>query len=679
MAFVLLLLALPLLTGCGGDAGNATRPEAERMMDAVSSERDYNRLLALADSLEKTGDLSEADSYFWQGFAYYRMMQRRTAEFCWKESINAVENADDAASLTTYTRSVSYLAGLYIRYLNFSSALKMLKPALTRLDKHGFTASGDYTNLLIFEGCCQAHFNAKDSLVNELFEKAYHRHLDHIGAEHSKEAYRNAVVGFINITYGWLSEKRYDQGLMWNDRLGRLLEDYKQRYADDEAYIDKQWARYKIFMAIGLEGLGRQVEAAEAFAEYQQTHFANSLEGKLDASDYLSMSGNWKEAADNLHHLDEVFVKEQVVFSMEEIQKFLLKKYHVNAMAGFVDTANAVANQICQRLDSAIIRSQLEDAEEQETIRMKEEQILHQQERLSRGRMIGLAAAFILISISFTIYTIVRQRAQRRLSRAHEELKTAYGQLEEATTVKERMESELRIARDIQMSMVPTVTPDYEGLDIFASMMPAREVGGDLYGYLLSNHQLYFCIGDVSGKGVPASLFMAQAIRLFHALATQDMSPAMIATSMNAELAENNEQSMFVTMIICRLNLKLKLLEYCNAGHNPPVIGNEDGQFSFLDMEPNAPIGLWPGLEYQGETIEYFNDRLLLLYTDGLNEAEDPKQEQFGEERIIKILSAMPSSTTHDIVEALQSEVKHFRNGAEPNDDLTMLCLKMMK
>ena len=146
---------------------------------------------------------------------------------------------------------------------------------------------------------------------------------------------------------------------------------------------------------------------------------------------------------------------------------------------------------------------------------------------------------------------------------------------------------------------------------------------------------------------------------------------------MNAELAEDNEQGMFVTMFICRLNIKLHLLEYCNAGHNPPVLGNADGQFSFLDMEANAPIGLWPGLEYVGECIDFFKDRLMLLYTDGLNEAENTRQEQFGEDRIIEILESKPSSNAQGIIDAFETEVARFRDGAEPNDDLTMLCLSL--
>ena len=214
---------------------------------------------------------------------------------------------------------------------------------------------------------------------------------------------------------------------------------------------------------------------------------------------------------------------------------------------------------------------------------------------------------------------------------------------------------------------------------MYARMTPAKEVGGDLYGYLLEGDQLYFAIGDVSGKGVPASLFMAQATRLFLTLAKQGMKPAEICTRMNDALSgEDNENGMFVTMFICRLDLKLNLLEYCNAGHNPPVLGNADGQFSFLEMEPNAPIGLWPGLEDEGESIDFFKDRLLLLYTDGLNEAENRQQEQFGEERIIEILTSLASHKCQDIIETLETDVNRFRNGAEPNDDLTMLCMKLI-
>ena len=132
---------------------------------------------------------------------------------------------------------------------------------------------------------------------------------------------------------------------------------------------------------------------------------------------------------------------------------------------------------------------------------------------------------------------------------------------------------------------------------------------------------------------------------------------------------------MFVTMFICRLDLKTLQFEYCNAGHNPPIISNADGQFSFLDVLPNAPIGLWPGLEYKGEEMELQSNQRLLLYTDGLIEAENRQQEQYGEDRIIKLLTSLSASSCRDIVEALKADTDKFRDGTEQNDDLTLLAM----
>ena len=270
---------------------------------------------------------------------------------------------------------------------------------------------------------------------------------------------------------------------------------------------------------------------------------------------------------------------------------------------------------------------------------------------------------------------MVRHRAQARLKKAHNQLKDAYDQLETTTTAKERMESELRIASNIQMSMLPSVFPEIDGIDMYASMTPAKEVGGDMYNFIREGNKLYFCIGDVSGKGVPASLFMAIVTRGFRTLALTGKSPAEIATRLNYELTENNDEGMFITMFICRLDLETLQLEYCNAGHNPPIIGDAANQFTFLDVIPNAPIGLWPGLEFEGEEMQLQGNQRLLLYTDGLNEAENRQQEQYGEDRIIQLLTSHSSNNCHDIIEDLKSDTDLFRDGAEQNDDLTMLAI----
>ena len=284
-----------------------------------------------------------------------------------------------------------------------------------------------------------------------------------------------------------------------------------------------------------------------------------------------------------------------------------------------------------------------------------------------------------IIVLALVIFTVFRIRAARRLKKAHDELLVAYDQLEETTTAKERIESDLRIARNIQMGMVPSTFPERSDLDLYASMTPAKEVGGDLYGYLMAGDKLYFALGDVSGKGVPASLFMAQATRLFRTLASQGMMPADICNHLNEALSgEDNETGMFVTMFIGLVDLTTGHLDFCNAGHNPPVLLT-NGKSEFIEMVPNAPIGLWPGLEYEGEEIADITNRPLFVYTDGLNEAENRQQEQFTDERLLELLETTPFESSRQTIELLKSEVEKHRDGADPNDDLTMLCVKVIR
>ena len=251
-------------------------------------------------------------------------------------------------------------------------------------------------------------------------------------------------------------------------------------------------------------------------------------------------------------------------------------------------------------------------------------------------------------------------------------------ELKETTAQKASIESELNVASNIQMSMLPSVFPDREGLDMYASMTPAKEVGGDLYGYLLKDEKLYFCVGDVSGKGVPASLFMAQVTRLFRTLANQMITPADICTQMNEALSgEENQTCMFVTLFIGLVDLKTGHLSFCNAGHNPPVIGGGEHHGEFLQMLPNFPIGVMPGLEFEGEEIDSIKGRPLFIYTDGLNEAENREHGQFGDDHLIDILRNTHFDTARQVVETLAAKVEEHRDGAEPNDDLTMMCLRI--
>jgi Serine phosphatase RsbU, regulator of sigma subunit len=310
-----------------------------------------------------------------------------------------------------------------------------------------------------------------------------------------------------------------------------------------------------------------------------------------------------------------------------------------------------------------------------------------EQERAQFRNMMIIVGLIVLALIIFSVFRYIAAKrlkvAHEKLQTTHEELLTAYDQLEETTTAKERIESDLRIARNIQMSMVPHTFPDRPDIDLYAAMTPAKEVGGDLYGYLLlpakeegESDKLYFALGDVSGKGVPASLFMAQATRLFLTLAKQQMMPAEICTRLNDALSgEDNETGMFVTMFIGLVDLQTGHLDFCNAGHNPPVLIGEKAEF--VEMIPNAPIGLFPELPYEGEEIADISDKPFFVYTDGLNEAENRQQEQFSDERLLEIMETTPFESSQKMIELLVEEVEKHRDGAEPNDDLTMLCVKI--
>ena len=242
---------------------------------------------------------------------------------------------------------------------------------------------------------------------------------------------------------------------------------------------------------------------------------------------------------------------------------------------------------------------------------------------------------------------------------------------------KERMENELHIAREIQMAMIPKTFPpfpDRTDLDFAASIVPAKEVGGDLYDYFIRDEKLYFCIGDVSGKGVPASLVMAVTRSLFRATSAHETSPQRIVTAMNDTMAESNESTMFVTFFCGVLDLTTGLLNYCNAGHNPPLILTND--IHLLPVQANIPLGIMSGYAFDEQSMQLHYDDSLLLYTDGLTEAENLKFEQFGLEKVESVLHTRRCSQAH--LEALQSEVTEFVGDAPQSDDLTMLFIHFL-
>ncbi len=489
--------------------------------------------------------------------------------------------------------------------------------------------------------------------------------------------YHSGIIGPVFTTYNFLTQvlvqlKRYEEADSAMMRWNKMLEENAEKKGAENYETWCSWKNnFFIQKTIYMMSKEKYKEAAEALdsAEYYTMEEGNTPLNRmavLEQKSYLSESlGDYQTALDcaqqmkalaiesgeDTHRISAMIAEIDALYDMKRYKEAAEQMISYTAFRDSLNEVSAV-----QQLNELNKRFEVNE------LKMQAERDKMQAER----RQLYLVIAIIVLAvIGGGLFAYYRYRSAKRMAAMRVE--------------QERIENELQIARDIQMSMVPSTFPDYEGLDMYASMTPAKEVGGDLYGYVMIGSRLYFAVGDVSGKGVPASLFMAQATRLFRTLAAQQMMPAEICTRMNDALSgDDNTNGMFVTMFLGLIDLETGHMDFCNAGHNPPVIATVNCQLlivncQFLEMQPNAPIGLWPGLEYEGEEIDNVKGRALFVYTDGLNEAENTAQEQFGDERLLELMQNMHFDSSRQLIERLKDEVEQHRNGAVPNDDLTMM------
>ena len=475
------------------------------------------------------------------------------------------------------------------------------------------------------------------------------------------------------IIRSYTTNAQYESVLPWVERCEAAVEDYykapefKDMPSTTTQFVEGYLAGAQICKAIALEHMGRKEEAKEAYAKYLKSDMAHTVIGRLNRAYYLSASHNYSEAATIFQSLDKALAVYSPSISLNWIHEYYLPKFETNLNAGLRDSAYMQAAMICERLDTTLTKYMHDEANQLSHIYAslkKEEKIIEQEGRISNQRTVGLLGFLVLMTGFLIAFNIRGRRNAHRLA--------------QVKATQARIENELSIARDIQMSMVPHEFPEHSGIDMYAYMEPAKEVGGDLYGYVFNNNKLYFAVGDVSGKGVPASLFMAQVTRLFHTLADEHLMPDRICTIMNKELSgADNINGMFVTMFIGLLDLETGHLSFCNAGHNPPVIDCGYQKADFMTVEPNAPIGLWPDLEYVGEEIDSIKGRTLLVYSDGLNESENTELEQFGDDRLLNIVRYTPFVSSRQTINILQTAVTNHRGEADPNDDITMLSIRL--
>jgi sigma-B regulation protein RsbU (phosphoserine phosphatase) len=258
-------------------------------------------------------------------------------------------------------------------------------------------------------------------------------------------------------------------------------------------------------------------------------------------------------------------------------------------------------------------------------------------------------------------------------------LKEYIANLAETTAAKERIESELKIARRIQMNFLPKEFPPFpekEEFEIYAMIEPAKEVGGDLYDFFLLNEDyLFFSIGDVSDKGVPAALFMAVTKTLMKAIASSGIEPSDILMKLNQELCKDNESMMFVTIFCGIMNCKTGELTYSNAGHNPPLIIHSDQRAEWLHVPKGLVIGAIEDAGYKTKRTVLYPGDTLFLYTDGVTEAMDSSKNIYSDRRLQVTVEESTVTSAESLVEYVMSSVKDFSGSETQSDDITALAV----
>jgi len=290
-AALVLVLAVLGTWKYGNWSQKSEEQHADRLMEAAYKAKDYQGMMAVADSLEEEGSLSAVEANYWRGYASDRLKRKDEAERYWRVSMAAGERAADKNDFVTYAKSASRLANMFTVRGDYEETLKLALPAVRRLEEQQCDTTSDYVNLLIYIGCCQAVMGKDVIETQHGFYLAYKKHKQLIDQKHTDASYKDAIAGLINVAYYCVKAGKYQDALYYTRYFGELLGEYELRPGVSASYIDRQLGRYDIYKAQALDGLGRKAEAAEAFAAFLDTEFSGSPEGLTLANEYRKSKG----------------------------------------------------------------------------------------------------------------------------------------------------------------------------------------------------------------------------------------------------------------------------------------------------------------------------------------------------------------------------------------------------
>ena len=653
---LVMMLLLLLTMACGNGDQKEQSVAAEKLLERAQKANDYERLMKLADSLEKAKVLTAEKAFYWLGYASDRLNKKRMAEFYWKSSLEAAEKNGKDADMEADAKSASRLANLLTVRGDYEGVLKGAIPAALKQEELKCDTTSDYVNLLIYIGCCQAGLGETSDSTSDGFERAYHKHLESIENHRSDASYKNAIAGLINISYACLTIKKYQEAQKWIERFGELLKDYEQRPDHSIIYTDKQVARFNIYQALAYEGLEKKEEAAKAFDAFLTTEYSKTPEGRIAANEYLMAAQRWDEAANNYRSLDALMGEGSTNTMMDDIENLLLKKYQANLIAGRKDSAMAVSKAISDLLEPAFKQMRQLDKEEQATIVANVERLSEQQAQLESRNRLTWYVLFALIFLVFIGYIMYRRYVGHQLMVAHRQLKEAYNQVEANTATKERTALEQEIAGSIQQTLLPTTLPRRKDVQAFATVIPGKMQGSGLCETMIRDEKLYFFAADAVGEGAQASALTAIMKAQFRMAAAYEDEPENIITTMKAAYDKG------VKCFAGVLDLATGSLKISQEDYHLPLVMNED--VKRLTDEEHLQSG-----------------SLILLYTDGLTNAVNGEGKKFGEKRMMgEALQAVKiNAAPKPFVDTMTEAVKRFTGDIAQQEDIIMLAIRYTK
>lgn len=468
----LLVLPMAALLTAGCRQGQSTPEQisaADSLINIAVDNRDFNRLLLLADSLEERGDLSQMKADYWRGRGNHKKRQLQEAKDYYMRVLAVAPQTNEEED--TYLRAAGYLADLlYIKH-DYEGALHTAVPVIQQMERKGVVNTDAMILLLSSVGRCQMKLSRFDEAA-ETFSKLYRYNQKRIDTDTTSASLRDAVIHTGNVAIRYLNAQRLDEALPWIDRTEAILNQYVAKSNDSSRFVEEYHARLDIYRAFILEKQGKSAEAEQAYNNYMTSHYAHTDDGRSDACEYLMAARRYSEAADNLKELDRMIDQWGYKLTLDNIHSYLLPKYRANLGAGRQDSAVAAAMKICEVLDTAIAWQVDDDAAELATVydtQQKEMTIARQQADLSQQRMIAVAIALALLGLFFIFYIVNSRRVRRRLAEKNQQLEKANARAQESSKMKtdfiHQISHEIRTPLNILSGFTQVITTPGMTLD----------------------------------------------------------------------------------------------------------------------------------------------------------------------------------------------------------------------